>query len=336
MTLKTLIILGTLTVFYSCSGQGQNSTHKGTQKTSSSLVGDTVYQIDGEIRGIFQDSKNNIWFASNENGVYKFDGKTIINYTEKHGLTSNYVWMVTEGKDGKIWFRTHIRSKDEIEMCCFNGSEFKTIKADTNVKNYDFKKGELLFDYYYDGKLLSKIQLPHTSLIEVGPPRFRYDIYATCQAKNGSIWFGTQGTGICKYDGKSYTWIENKEIIGSIRDIYEDKSGTIWVGNNGDGLFRYNSKCDRNFEKYPIEKAEQMSRVWKITADNQGNLWVATIDNGVWRINENSVTNFTTKDGLSMDNIWTVYADKQGKIWVGTEGDGVYLFDGEKFNKFKL
>jgi len=63
---------------------------------------------------------------------------------------------------------------------------------------------------------------------------------------------------------------------------------------------------------------------------------VATIDNGIWRINENSVTNYTTKDGLSIDNIWTVYADKQGKIWVGTEGDGVYKFDGEKFNKFKL
>lgn len=91
-----------------------------------------------------------------------------------------------------------------------------------------------------------------------------------------------------------------------------------------------------DFEKYPIGKPGLMSRVWKITADNQGNLWVATIDNGVWFISDNSVTNYTTKDGLAIDNIWTVYIDKQGKLWVGTEGDGVYTFDEKKFTRFKL
>ena len=167
MNIRTSIICFALTIFSSCSGQDQKSTNVEIEKTSNPLVGDTVYQIDGEIRGIVQDSKNNLWFASNENGVYKYDGKTIINYTEKHGLSSNYVWMVKEGKDGNIWFRTHIRSKDVIAMCCFNGYEFKTIQADTNLITYDFKKGELLFDYYFDGKSLSKIRLPHTSSIEM-------------------------------------------------------------------------------------------------------------------------------------------------------------------------
>lgn len=348
-TLSSFIILGALTIFTSCNEQGLTTADKTVEITAKLLVGDTVSNIDGEIRGIVQDSKNNLWFASNGNGVYKYDGKIIINYTEKHGLSSNYVWMIKEGKDGNIWFRTHIRSKDVIEMCCFNGFEFKTIQADTNLIAYNFKAGELLFDYYFDGKSLSKIQLPHTSPIEIGHPRFQYDIYATCLDKSGNVWFGTQGTGICKYDGKFYTWFDNKEFVGSIRDIYEDKNGTIWVGNNGDGLFRYDGKSFINFskeknlhnldyEKYPHGKSGLMSRVWKIEQDKQGNLWMATIDNGAWMYDGKTVINYTSKHGLSLDGvgIWTIYTDKNGKLWFGTEGNGVYTFDENKFNKFKL
>jgi ligand-binding sensor domain-containing protein len=347
MTINTLIQFGVLTIFASCIGQEKKSSNKDAEITANLLVGDTVSTVEGEIRGIVQDTKNNLWFASNGNGIYKYDGKSIINFTEKHGLSSNYVWMVKEGKNGNIWFRTHVRSNDVIAMCSFNGYEFKTIQADTNAISYDFKKGELLFDYYFDGQSLSKIRLPHTSPIEIGPPRFQYDIYASCLDKSGNVWFGTQGTGICKYDGKSYTWFDNKEFVGSIRDIYEDKNGRIWVGNNGDGLFRYDGKSFINFskeknlhnldyEKYPNGKPGLMSRVWKTTQDNQGNLWMATIDNGAWMYNGKTVVNYTSKDGLSLEGIgiWTIYCDKQGKLWFGTEGDGVYAFAEKKFNKF--
>lgn len=121
-----------LTIFTSCNGQGQNSTTTVFEVTSSQISGDTLLQIIGEIRGIIQDSKNNLWFVSNGNGVFKYDGKTIINYTEKHGLSSNYVWMAKEGNDGKIWFKTNIRPKDVDAICSFDGVHFKTIPYETS------------------------------------------------------------------------------------------------------------------------------------------------------------------------------------------------------------
>jgi len=203
MLFKTLNILVSLTIFSSCSGQGQKSTKKEIETTTSLLVGDTVYQVDGEIRGIIQDSKNNLWFASNGHGVYKYDGKSVINFTEKHGLSSNFVWMVKEGKHGNIWFKTNVRPKDIDAICFFDGFQFKTVQPDTNRIAYDFKKGELLFDYYFDGKSLSKIQLPHTSPIKNEEnKRHHYDIFTTCIDKSGNAWFGTCTAGICKYDGE--------------------------------------------------------------------------------------------------------------------------------------
>jgi ligand-binding sensor domain-containing protein len=346
ITIKLAFIFGALLFCSSWNSPENTVANKAIQHNEKWLAGDTVSLIEGEIRDIFQDSKNNLWFASNGNGVYKYDGNTILNYTEKHGLPSNCVWLLKEGKDGNIWFKTNIRPQDRIAISCFNGYEFKTIAPDTNTMIYDFKNGDLLFDYLFDGKSLSKIHLPHTSPLKNDLNiRHHYDIYSTCIDKNGSVWFGTATAGICKYDGKNYSWFDNLELGSAIRDIFEDKNGTIWAGNNGDGLFRYDGKNFINFsreknlhnpdfEKYPIGKPGLMSRVWKITEDNENKLWVATIDNGVWMYNGNTMTNYTTNEGLPLNAIWTLYKDRNGKLWFGTDGDGVYTFNGKTFNKF--
>jgi len=348
LTINTLIITGVLTSVILFKRFGQKDSGTDVEIPANWFIGDTVSIVDGEIRGIIQDSKNNLWFASNGKGVFKYDGTTIINYTEKHGLSSDYVWMVKEGNDGNIWFKTNVRPMDVDAICCYNGHEFKTIAPDTNVKTYDFNKGELLFDYYFDGKSLSKIRIPHNSPINNDlNKRHHYDIYATYADKDGNIWFGTATAGICKYDGEKYYWFDNKELGSAIRDIYEDRKGTLWAGNNGDGLFSYdgnnfiNFSREKNlhnpdFEKYPVGKPGLMSRVWKITEDTKGNLWVATIDNGVWMYDGQTFINYTSKDGLSLEGIgiWTLYTDHNGKLWFGTEGDGVYTFDGKKFVKF--
>jgi Two component regulator propeller len=334
------------TLFASCNGQYQESVESKLDKTANILVGDTVTKIDGEIRDIFQDSKNNIWFASNGEGVFKYNGKTITQFTEKNGLVSNYVWMVEEGKDGNIWFKTNIRPQDVDAICYFDGYKFKTISPGMNILDYNFQDGDLLFDYYYDGKSLSKIQLPHTSTImNEDNIRHHYDIFCTLKDRNGNVWFGTCTAGICKYDGTTYTWFDNKELGAAVRSLFEDSDGTIWAGNNGDGLFKYDGKDfvsfsreknlhNPDFEKYPIGKPGLLSRVWTIADDRQGNLWIGTIDNGVWMYDGKTITNYTTKNGLAIDAIWKIYTDKQGRLWFGTEGAGVYVFDGKKFKQF--
>lgn len=239
----------------SCEGQVQNSTNKEFAAPSILLLGDTVHQIDGEIRGIYQDSKSNLWFASNGNGVYKFDGNAIVNFTEKHGLSSDYVWMVTEGKNGALWFKTNLRPQDVNVLCKFDGIEFKTIPTETLATKYDFQNNELLFDYYYDGKTLSKIELPHNSPIQNDLNiKHHYDIYSSLEDSKMNVWFGTASAGICKYNGTTYEWYGNSELGAAIRCIFEDKNGTIWAGNNGDGVFRFDGK---NFTHFSKEKPVQ-------------------------------------------------------------------------------
>lgn len=344
MTLNTILLFSILTVFTSGCGQNQKSVESKFEQTTNTIEGDTVSEIGGETRCIFQDSKNNFWFATNGEGVFKYDGKAIIQFTDKHGLCSNFVWNVQEGKDGNMWFKT----RDAI--CYFDGKEFTTKQADGNAfqtMNYNYLNDDLLFEYYYNGNSLVKIQLPQTSPIKNDKNSiYHYAIYCTYKDRNGNLWFGTCAGGVCKYDGKTYTWLDNKELGAPVRSIFEDKNGNIWIGNNGYGLFRYDGKTlinftkekkleNLNFIKNLESKEGTLARVWTITDDKQGNLWIGTIDAGVWMFDGKTLTNYTTKDGLGINAIWTIYKDKNDNLWFGTEGAGVYTFDEKTFIRFK-
>jgi ligand-binding sensor domain-containing protein len=50
-----------------------------------------------------QDKHGNIWFC-NWGGVYKYDGKSFLNYTAKDGLSGDMVARIIEDKNGNIWF----------------------------------------------------------------------------------------------------------------------------------------------------------------------------------------------------------------------------------------
>ena len=325
MTTATILLFTILTGFASCKGQNQKSVESKSDYRTKAITGDTVSAVDGGIRCIFQDSKNNFWFATDGEDVYRFDGKKIVHFMDKHGLCSNFVWTVQEGKDGNMWFKT----RDGI--CYFDGKQFTTKKAEGNTfktPNYNYLNDELLVDYDFTENPLVKIQLPQTSPLQNAVnTRFQYDIYCSYKDRNGSLWFGTCTAGVCKYDGKTYTWYDNKELGAAVRSIFEDKNGTIWIGNNGYGLLRFDGKSFSNFTKekkldnpdfiQTFESKEgTMARVWTITDDKQGNLWIGTIDAGVWMFDGKHLTHYTTKDGLGSNFIWTIYKDNQGKLLV--------------------
>ncbi len=342
MTLNKVLLFSCLIVITTSCGQNTDPIENKFETPTKTIIGDTVTKIGFSIRSIFQDSKNNFWFATNGEGVFKYDGKTIIQYSEKHGLCSDFVWNIQEGKNGYIWFKT----RDAV--CYFDGINFTAMQTNEfflQTMNYNYLNNDLLVDYYYNGNSLTKIQLPKTSPNLTNNLPYKYDIYCTHKDRKGNLWFGTCNGGVCKYDGKTYSWLDNKELNAPIRSIFEDKNGTIWIGNNGYGLFRYNGETIDNFTKERnlenpnfitnLEgKEETLARVWTITDDKQGNLWIGTIDAGIWKFDGKNLTNYTIKDGLGVNSIWTIYRDNYGNMWIGTDGAGVYTFDGTKFNQF--
>jgi ligand-binding sensor domain-containing protein len=57
-----------------------------------------------KVFSICEDSFGNIWFGTNESGVWCYDGHTLKNYTQKDGLDSGLIWVIHKSKSGELWF----------------------------------------------------------------------------------------------------------------------------------------------------------------------------------------------------------------------------------------
>lgn len=351
MILNTPLLFIVLSVFSACNGQNQKPKEIHIEQKLYVRVGDIVPKLGKNIDCMYQDKNGAYWFASNGEGVYRYDGKTITNIKDKHGLLCNFVWKIEEDIHGVLWFTT----RDGV--CSFNGVSFtnyttKISNAPSGKLNYT--KGGLILGHInglclYDGISFTNFAIhPGTYKPSTADMNRPYSVYSTLCDKDGNVWFGTQERGVCRYDGNTFTFFTEFGLDkAAVRTLFQDKAGTIWAGNNGAGLFKFNGKGFVNFtnEKGLANpdflnnlqgKEGTLARPWTINEDENGDLWIGTIDAGVWKYDGTNLTNYTTKDGLEGNAIWTIYKDKKNELWYVTDGEAICKFNGKTFTKYEF
>ena len=147
------------------------------------------------------------------------------------------------------------------------------------------------------------------------------------QDKIGNLWFGTDGGGVSKYDGKFFTNYTEKEGLSNnkVFSIIQDKSGNIWFGTYGEGVSKYDGKL---FTHYTEKEGLINNRVFSILQDKSGNIWFGT-EGGVSAYNGKTFTNYTVNEGLINNSVFSIVQDKIGNLWFGTEG-GVSKYNGQQ------
>lgn len=339
-----------------------------TQANTNNPEAKAITEAYNNIRCILQDRAGNFWFATDGEGVCRYDGKSFTYFTRKDGLSSNFVRSIQEDRRGNLWFGT----RDGV--CRYDGKSFTAFTVANSFLNAEilnnFSSSTFLQNscgyedlwfatrdgaYHYDGKLFTFLPLPvdeaDTKLrrSQPGVNRTAYSVYSILKDKTGNLWFGSEQKGVFRYNGASFTnvHLSEKEVGFAVRCIFQDKNGNYWFGSNGLGLTKYDRKSIVNFTqeqglsnpdfmKNLQGKLATLARVWTIAEDNNRDLWIGTIDAGVWRYDGKTLSNFTMKDGLSNNAIWTIYKDKTGKLWFGTDGGGVCTYDGKSFQRFVL
>jgi len=252
MKLTTILFFSILSILTSCNGQTSNSNNHTVLLKEINVNGDTVKELGSSIMVIYQDKKNTYWFGSWETGVYRYDGKTLINYTTKHGLQNNRIDEIKEDKLGNIYFN----SGGEISK--FDGQNFIKVSSASNSNNeWKLEPDDLWFKgyqdsgcvYRYDGKYLHRLKLPETKEGDDYFEKFPnvnyspYDVYIIYKDSKGNVWFGTGALCVCLYNGKTFTWLSEKELefdvetAFGIRSIIEDSNGKFWFSNS---LHRFN------------------------------------------------------------------------------------------------
>lgn len=327
-----------------------------TQSNDIQLNTNIATKIDNNIRSIFQDAKGNYWFGTNDVGVYRYDGKTVLQFTEKDGLANNQIQTIQEDNSGNIWFGTGL-----FGVSRYNGQNFTTFTNTINNSSaidWKIEPNDLWFyagagTYRLSNETLTYLLLDrnnyHTNDTKNSPYKLSPNaVYTLLKDKKGNLWFGTQSQGVCKYDGTTFKWFTEKNLKGpAVLALFEDRKGNIWFGNNGGGLFQYNGKELINFsQEKGLENKDftasgqsgenTLARIYAVNEDSSGNIWIGTVDAGVWRYDGKNLTQFTTKNGLTSNAVNCIYKDKKGELWFGTDQNGICKFNGESFYKFEI
>lgn len=224
------------------------------------------------------------------------------NISLENGLSHNAVYSITQDKTGFMWFAT----QDGLNK--YDGY---------NITVFKFNPTDSL-------------SLPNNNVSKV------------FEDKDGNIWVGTWGGGLCRFDPIQERFIiykynpSNSSSISFNRVpvIFQSRSGDLWIGTAGGGLNKYLKDKDA-FETYKHFNDENNSlsnnRIWDITEDKSGNLWIGT-DEGLNKFNPSTKVFSRFTPNLPSKRVRSLLITGNNEFYVGGE-TGLYLFN-ETNNEF--
>jgi len=172
----------------------------------------------------------------------------------------------------------------------------------------------------------------------------RNTINALMEARNGSIWLGTND-GVDRFDPESGTFIHHafgpnhpgKPSAKMVFIVYEDRRGNLWAGTRAGGLVLLDLKTGGSKSFLPDERETSIisQHVTSLLEDSTGRFWVGTSQGLDYHDRETGTFVHYLNDPnepFSLSHNWVkkILEDSRQRIWVATIGGGLNLYNPEK------
>ncbi|MGN6639786.1 MAG: ligand-binding sensor domain-containing protein [Mucilaginibacter sp.] len=282
---------------------------------------------DNAISDVYNDIDNNLWFASQGNGLYKYEGDHFVTLDKSQGLPDNEVVMaVSQDRNGDI-----IMGIDGSGLMRYNGKKLSPIVVPD--KNPELK---LVLSLHKDRKGTLWIGT-HGGLWSYNNNDVKeikglsgYLINGLTEDNNGTLWGITHGGCFYIENGKAKRLNGLNNFTSSIIGLGKD---SVMIGTDDGVVLVVNKHVIKGFDIKPVRTSDVFCML-----NYRDMLIIGTDDRGVftWNKTNGEVKNYSLKDGLNSNAVYSLVADDKGVIWTGT-GRGVnrLIFDSRK-NKFTV
>ncbi|TAH07348.1 MAG: hypothetical protein EAZ13_06670 [Sphingobacteriia bacterium] len=283
------------------------------------------------INSIFQDKSGYIWMGVLNNGVSRYDGRSLVTYREFNGIIGKNVNAIMQDKKGQLWFGTDKGVSKFDGKTFLNFTTAEGLVYDVIDKIMEDKSGNIWFATNYGVSRFepSKEDSSAGTFINYTTNEGLSNnlVNALIQDKSGNLWFSTFGGGVNKFDGKSFTHYTKKEglVNDTVRSIMQSKAGEIWIGTK-----RGASKFDgKTFTNFPTELFSSnpipINSISSIVEDKSGKIWFGTRPGEVSIYDGKRFVYISESEGLSYNAVTniTFIDDKSGSMWIGTNGGGI-------------
>jgi ligand-binding sensor domain-containing protein len=173
---------------------------------------------------------------------------------------------------------------------------------------------------------LLQVQKRQVMTLSLPASASQHAVLTACAASDGSVWCGTDGAGIFRWQGDRVTQFGTEHGVTSLHvaALLEDRHTNLWVGSVN-GLFR---RVGERFE--PAGGLPALREpILALLEDRQGNLWTGGRA-GLVRLNAQGGRWYGEKEGLCGGAVRALAEDREGRIWVGAADVGIYRLEDER------
>ncbi len=294
-------------------------------------------QLAHWIRTINEDSNGNLWFGTNHYGVLRYDGEGLTYFTTEKGFGDSRVSAAVVENNGTVYFGTsqgisqyHPEDDSFSFLTTTDGLVHNEIWCMTKTTDGIIWIGTSEGISQFDGHTFSTFTIPKSDVSNPNALISYNRITSIIEDNQGNLWFGTDGYGICKYDGENFTHYTKADGLcdNTISNIFEDRSGNIWIGTMFGGVSVYDGKTFKNLTQEGLIKGEEASAFYE---DTDGSIWFAMEHQGVYRYDGNTFSNFNMDSRLGSSGIIIIMRDNKNRFWFGG-WKGLFRFNGKQFD----
>lgn len=293
------------------------------------------------LKGIFQDSKKDIYIFSDRHIYYyspKYD-----KFIRIHNIKipkEESINIANFDLKENLWIGT----TNNLYYVSKRDSALQSVKLNLSVYSIIFKnkeqgwigtsKGIFHFTYNEDNTVLNNRD---KYLSELDSKRIQ-TLYFDTLTQN--LWIGTFSNSLYIYNESTKELNNSNNAIHKlpIRSISNIGIDRIWVGMDGEGIYEYNRFNGNYITEYSKEQNNNnhisSNSIYHIL-ENENSVWISTYTGGILVFNKSNLVptyykNIEYNNQSLVDNhVNCVLEDREKRIWMGTN-QGLSRFDPEK------
>ncbi len=312
---------------------------------------------NSQITAIFEDSKKNLWFGTDNGIVFVGVSGLVKNINASNGLPHLWITCIKEDQEHNIWIGTKlglvkITTSNDISIYSHSnglssdefvfvipGRQNKIKIFATSIQELDLSSNKItnlsdinperLYNYVSisTGKILEKVKNGYVLHNSTGQRPVSLKLPTSILLDRGiearkGLFLLSEKNKLIITDSTGYT-IDSTFLHDKIMALIRDKNGSLWAGTSDSGLYKFRISEDRKifFQDSLVSKLNDPHiRTMYLASD--GSIWIGTRYQGLIRLIENEkgyqLKNYIQKDGLSSNWVRCIAEDAKHNIWVGS------------------
>jgi len=264
---------------------------------------------DNNIFCLMVSQDNTLWIGTEGGGLIQYRNGVFRSFSDKDGLTNNFVRSVYQDSAGRIWIGT------DNGLFQFRGERVERVDDSAAVPLlavhaiYEDRGGGL----WVGGSRLLRLKGDSVVEYHLEGEASQNRVKSLLETTDGSIWVGTV-SGLHRKvfaQGATTHFEKLREVDGTVRFLRQTSEGALWIGTIGHGLY---IDRDGTFSKMTAPEQLPSNTVLNLFEDVERNIWVGT-QAGMLRLSNTPVRTVALPDASDSD-AETVYEDRDGEVWI--------------------